>query len=146
MSDSIQKTLTVTNGAYSIGDVVGGLITFDPIASEGRCLLVPSVKISGVAALAYNLWFLSADLATPALDNAAFAWAAADVAKYLGHVQILATHYLADQSAGFNSATVPSVGVIVPRTLSKIYAYLVATATTTPGTTTLKLTVDFVDM
>ena len=31
MADSITKTLTVTNDVYTIGDVVGGLITFDVI-------------------------------------------------------------------------------------------------------------------
>jgi hypothetical protein len=143
---SIRNTLTVTNGAYTIGDVVGGLITFSgAVRQNGAYALISSVKLSGVAAIAYNLFFLNADLATPAADNAAFAWAAADTAKYLGHVQIAATDYLADQTAGFNSATVRNVCLTVKAaaTTQSIYAYLVATAVTSPGTTTIYLTVDF---
>ena len=144
--NSIQNTLTVTNGAYTIGDVVGGLITFTGAVREnGGTALVQSVKLSGVAAIAYNLFFLNANIATPAADNAAFAWAAADTAKYLGHTAIAAADYLPDQSAGFNSVSVRNIGLMVKAAAStqSIYGYLVATAVTSPGTTTIYLTVDF---
>lgn len=144
--NSIQKTLTVTNGAYTAVDVVGGLITFsNAVREKGGYALIPSVKLSGVVAIPYNLVFLNADLATPAADNAAFAWAAADGAKFLGTVAIAAADYVADSAAAFNSATVRNICLTVKAaaTTQDIYAYLVATAVTSPGTTTIYLTVDF---
>jgi hypothetical protein len=84
MSESIKVTLTVTNGVYSIGDVVGGLITFSdavrplvitpgpPFAEDRkRRVVVNSIKLAGVVAIPYELWFFNADIATPAADNAA---------------------------------------------------------------------------
>ena len=145
MSESIKVTLTVTNGAYSISDVVGGLITFgNAVRVSGGKSVINSVKLAGVSALAYELWLLNADIATPAEDNAAFTIVVADEPKVLGIIPIAATDYYAAQSA-FNVANPRQVGLQVqaaPGTTT-IYAYLKATATTTPGTTTLYLTVDF---
>ena len=142
---SIQQTLTVTNGAYTIADVVGGLITFPyAVGENGGAAMVRTVKLAGVVAIAYNLWFLNANIATPALDNAAFTIVVADEPKYLGHVQIAAGNWVAAQSA-FNVATVADVGLMVQAAAAtqSIYAYLVATAVTSPATTTMYLTVDF---
>jgi len=142
---SIQLTLTVTNGTYSIGDAVGGLLTF-PAATlnKGGHSMVTSVKLAGVSAIAYNLWFLTGNIATPAADNAAFTIVAADEELFTGHVAIPAANYVAAASA-FNVCTVPNAGLMVHTSSSRniLYGYLVATATTTPGTTTLYLTVDF---
>lgn len=140
---SVPVVLTVTNGAYTIGDVVGGLITFaNAVRVSGGKSIVNSVKLSGVNALAYNLFFFNADLATPAADNAAFTTVVADNPKFLGHVPIVAGDYKAAASA-FNYATVKNVGLQVQASATTIYAYLVAIAVTSPGTTRLDLTVDF---
>jgi hypothetical protein len=142
---SVKTTLTVTNGAYTIADVVGGLITLPyAVRENGGAAYVRSIKLGGVVAIAYNLWFLNANIATPAADNAAFTIVAADENKYLGHVPIAAADYVAAQSA-FNVATVRNVNLMVQAAAAtkSIYAYLVATAVTSPGTTTLYLTVDF---
>ena len=95
-------------------------------------------------AVPYNLWFLSGDIATPADDNEAFTIVEADELLYLGHVSIAATDYVAAESA-FNVATIRNVclSVRAGAATQNIYAYLVATAVTSPGTTTLYLTVDF---
>ena len=142
---SVKTTLTVTNGAYTIADVVGGLITLPyAVRENGGAAYVRSIKLGGVVAIAYNLWFLNANIATPAADNAAFTIVAADENKYLGHVPIAAADYVAAQSA-FNVATVRNVNLMVQAAAAtkSIYAYLVATAVTRPGTTTRNRTVDF---
>jgi hypothetical protein len=145
MGKSVQVTLTVTNGAYSIGDVVGGLITLTHgSAMVGKTMVINSVKLAGVVAIPYELWLLSADLATPRADNAVFGIVVADEPKILGVIPITSADYYAAQTA-FNVACVRQVGLQVQsasETLN-IYAYLKATATTSPGTTTLYLTVDF---
>jgi hypothetical protein len=145
MSESIKVTLTVTNGAYSIADVVGGLITLpNMVGNYGRSAVINSIKLAGVVAIPYELWFFNADIATPAADNAAMALATADKAKFLGAVPILATDYLTAQSA-HNFATIRQIGLQLQAAAGSqtIYAYLKATAVTSPGTTTLVLTVDF---
>lgn len=138
---NIPVALTVTSGVYTIGDVVGGLITLAGATrvSGGRSK-VTSVTLNGVAALAYNLVFLNADIATPAADNAPFTLVAGDMTKVLGHVPIVAGDYKAAASA-FNMGCVKNVGLQVSATATTLYAYLIATATTTPGTTSLRLSV-----
>lgn len=145
MSKSVQVQLTVTNGAYSIGDVVGGLITLpDAVWIEGGHSVINSVKLAGVVAIPYELWFFNANIATPAVDNAAFALAAADQEKFLGELDIASTDYRSAQNS-FNNATVRQVGLQIQAAEGTkiIYAYLKATAVTSPGTTELILTVDF---
>jgi hypothetical protein len=140
---SIPVTLTVTNGAYTIGDVVGGLITLpNMVSAVGKHAIVRSITLAGVVAIAYELWFLSADIATPAADNATFTLVAADEALMRGNVPILAADYMAAANA-FNVATVRNVGLVVQAgaAATSIYAYLKATAITSPGTTTLYLRV-----
>jgi hypothetical protein len=136
----IRIPLTVTNGAYSIGDAVGGLITIPgAVSAAGKRGYIYNVVLSGVAALAYHLWFLSADLAAGTVaDNAAFAPAAADIAGCKGVIAIATTDYAAPQSS-FNVATVQKL-LAYSCAATTLYAYLVADATTTPGTTALTLT------
>jgi hypothetical protein len=144
---SIPVTLTVTNGAYSIGDVVGGLITLPNIVSaNGKRSIIYTITLAGVVAIPYELWFFNADIATPRTDNAVFGLAAADGAKFLGAVPILASDYLAAQTA-FNNATLSKVGLTIQGVTTSIYAYLKATEVTSPGTTTLYLNVagEFID-
>jgi hypothetical protein len=144
---SIPVTLTVTNGAYSIADVVGGLITFAGASSAaGKRSVIHTITLAGVAALAYELWFFASDITTTALDNAAFTLVAADVAQCKGVIPIATTDYYAPQSS-FNVATLRGVAFEYSCTATTLYAYLKATATTTPGTTTLTLTIkgEFID-
>ena len=138
---SIPVTLTVTNGAYTIGDVVGGLISFaNAVSAAGKKALIETITLAGVAALDYELWFFASDIATPALDNAVFTLVAADVAMCKGVIPIAASDYKAPASA-FNVATLRNVGFYFTCTATTLYAYLKAIATTTPGTTTLTLTI-----
>lgn len=144
---NIPVTLTVTNGAYSIGDVVGGLITFPSAASgAGKRSKIHTITLGGVAALEYNLWLFSADLVTPLADNAAFAIVAADVPKVEAIVPIVAADYKPAQSA-FNVATKFPVGLEIFTVATSLYAYMYAIAVTSPGTTVLTLTIrgEFLD-
>ena len=145
--DSIKVTLTVTNGAYTIGDSVGGLLTFSNAVREvGGVALVHSLKLGGVVAIPYNLWFLNANLATNAPDLDPFTFVVADQPKVLGVVPIVATDYIVAGPSAFYTATVRNIGLQIQAAAATqdIYAYLVATAVTAPGTTVLDLTVDFI--
>lgn len=140
---SIPVTLTVTNGVYTINDVVGGLITLPGMVSgNGRHALINSIELSGVVAIAYELWFISGQITTPAVDNATFTLVAADELLIRGIVPIAAADYFAAASA-FNSACLRGVGLEVQAgaATTSLYAYLKATAVTSPGTVTLFLRV-----
>lgn len=141
---SIPVTLTVTNGVYTIGDVVGGLITLpNMVSANGKRAIIYSVTLGGVVAIPYALWLLSADIATPAADNATFTLVAADEALVRGIVPIYSSDYFAAASA-FNVASVRNVGLQVQAgaATTSLYAYLEATATTSPGTTQLFLRIE----
>jgi hypothetical protein len=143
--NSILATLTVNNGLYDVGDTAGGLITFaNAVDENGGAAKVRSVKLAGVAAIAYDLWFMNADLVTPRTNNQTFNIVVADEPKYLGHVQIAAGNLVKAASA-FYVATVADVGLMVQAAAAtqSIYAYMICTAVTAPGTTVLYLTVDF---
>lgn len=140
---SIPTTLSVTNGAYSIGDVVGGFITLaNAVSSNGKSSIINTITLGGVSAIPYELWILNANIATPIIDNDPFNIVAADEDKILGIVPISAIDYSSAQSS-FNFATIRGVGLQVKAGASttSIYAYLKATATTSPGTSTLYLKV-----
>lgn len=142
---SVQVTLTVTNGAYTVGDVVGGLITFaGAVRANGKKSIINSIKLAGVNAIPYELWFIDADLATPVSDNGVFSLVSGDLSKILAIVPISAADYFAPQNS-FNVASIGGVGkqVKAGSLTSTIYAYMKATAVTSPGTTTLILTIDF---
>lgn len=141
---SIPVTLTVTNGAYTIGDVVGGLITLpNMVSANGKHAIINTITLAGVVAIAYNLFFQSADIIAGTIaDGAPYAPAAADGANYRGHVPVATPDYAAPASA-FNDSTGRGVGLEVQAgaATTTVYAYLVATAVTSPGTTTLYLRV-----
>lgn len=134
------QTLTVTNGVYVIGDVVGGLLTITTATSKnaGHGIL-NTVKLCGVSAIAYELWLFTADVADTAIaDQDPLTLAAADGLLSLGTVPISTADYNAGANA-FNNATVRGVGLEYHSgaATTSIYGYLKATATTTPGTTTI---------
>jgi hypothetical protein len=138
---SIPVTLTVTNGVYTIGDVVGGLITFaNAVSAAGKRSIIHTIVLSGVAALDYELWFFDSNITTPAADNAVFALVAADVAMCKGVIPIGSWDYKAPASA-FNVATLRGLAFEYSCAVTTLYAYLKAVTVTSPGTTTLTLTI-----
>lgn len=143
--NAITATLTVTNGAYTAGDAVGGLITFTNAAdANGKSLMFEAVELAGcTSAIPLELWLLNADLATPVADNAAFATAAADDAKVLGVIYLEALDYKNPASGAYVATKTCYLPVKCAAGTRNIYAYLKHTTTTSPGTTTLKLTANF---
>ena len=140
---SIPVTLTVTNGAYTDKDVVGGLITLPGMFSAvNRRSRIDSVVLGGVVPIVYHLWLLTADIATPAADNAAFTLVAADLTLCKGVVDLWSNVWRKAASA-FYTVTVDGVGldVVAGAATTSGYAYLVTDAVTNPGTTELELTV-----
>lgn len=139
---SIPASLTVTNGAYTAGDVVGGLITFANAARiNGGASIINSVKISSAVAINYELWLLNADLATPIADNGAWNMVVGDTTKCLGQIQLIS--WLA-AGANFSICTSPGLGLQVQAAAgtTSIYGYLVTRVTTSPGSTRIDITLD----
>lgn len=68
-----QTTLTVTAGAYSAGDVVGGVVKFDIPSAAGGCLLNQiAIFDDDNQGAAMDVYLMSAE-PTAIADNAAFA-------------------------------------------------------------------------
>ncbi|MGE3875944.1 MAG: hypothetical protein AB7F74_23565, partial [Parvibaculaceae bacterium] len=78
---------TVTNGAYSGGDIMGGLLLFEDVAREvDEPFFLHQINIALKAAVtpAFTLHFFGADpSATTKDDNAAYSLNAADVFKHV---------------------------------------------------------------
>ncbi len=97
----VAVTPTVTNGAYSAGDIIGGLMTFANVARAiDEAFLITGVAVAIKAAVMPNpltLILFSADpTATTKTDNAAYSLNAADTFKVIKSIpfQTLgAAHY-----------------------------------------------------
>jgi len=137
-----KQTLTVTSGVYTIGDVVGGLITFANVCrGAGRRSQINSLTLTCTVGIAYELWLFQADIATPAADNAVFTLVAADIAMCQGSIPILSTAFTVAASA-FAIASVNNIGLIFTCVATTLYGYLKATAVTSPATTVMTITLD----
>lgn len=83
---------TVTAGAYSAGDIVGGLLTFDNVAQQpGQPVVITGAQVALKAAVvpALTLILFSADPTnTTKTDNAAYSLNAADTFKVLAAIPI----------------------------------------------------------
>lgn len=90
MITTIQQTVTV--GAYSSGNAVGGKITLAsllPAGSEYNCAITDVVLIDKAAnVVPYDLIFFDSDLAGTVTDKTAYAIHASDVPKCLGHFSL----------------------------------------------------------
>jgi len=108
---TIAQQPTVTAGAYSANDAVGGLLTFANACEKGRRSgIVQSVVIIDEAkqSVALELHLYNRTF-TPTADNAAVDPTDADLANYVGSVKIATGDYtdFADNSA----ATVATSGL-----------------------------------
>lgn len=87
----VSLTPTVTSGAYSAGDIVGGLLTFPVSASPSDPVIVSGVQVTIKAAVtpALTLVLFNADpSATTKTDNAAYSLNAADAFKVIKAIPI----------------------------------------------------------
>lgn len=82
----IKVVPTVTNGAYSAGDIMGALLTFDTGMAKNKLILLNKVVITIKAAVtpALTLHLFDADpTSTTKTDNAAYSLNAADAFKLI---------------------------------------------------------------
>lgn len=92
MIHNIQQTVTASS-AYSAGNAVGGKFALQDIgaglAPAYSCAITDVVLIDKAAqAVAYDIYFFESDLAGTVTDKTAFAVAAADLLKSLGHLEL----------------------------------------------------------
>jgi hypothetical protein len=132
------QTLTITAGAYSANDVVGGLITIPCGPGTLRKAKIVDADSEG-AALDLYLFYATPDL--EAADNEAFAATVADLTLLEERIRFEAANYVTVASADdycmgtLNSTT--SLGVECrPTDGVYMYAYLVCTGTPTYTATT----------
>ena len=136
------QTLTVTNGVYSIADVVGGLITFANVSrGAGRRSQIEQVTLTCTVGIAYELWLFASDIATPALDNAAFALVQADISMCKGVIAIPSANFQVAQTAFAIATVYPTLPLVFSCVATSLFAYLKATATTTPATTVMVISI-----
>lgn len=100
---NIRITPTISTGAYTAGDNVGGKMSLTPVAMEPRTGTIMSVTVADLAkqsAAIDILLFDSDPSATTFTDNAALDVADADLLKAIGVIRVAANDYvgLADNS------------------------------------------------
>ncbi len=128
---TISATPTVTAGAYSAGDAVGGVMTFaNAVRYNGRSAVLNSVTITdkSKAAAELELWLFSATI-TEAGDNAPFTISDAELATCVGVVPIVAANYFA--AADNEVACVRSVGLEFKCAATTLYGQLKCLGTPT---------------
>lgn len=131
----VSTTPTITAGAYSANDVVGGLLTFQlqppPLAGTTPCngfLRIVSVVDDDNEKAACKLHLFRAQPSAIA-DNAAFAPSLADLQKRIGVVTIAAADYVTINSNA--QALETGLEMEFEATGGNLYAYLVCDATPT---------------
>ena len=139
---------TVTAGAYSANDVVGGLLTFtDAVRATGGHGQIHSITFTdlGVTANVLNLWLFDTAPATIA-DNGAFDPSDAELLTLVGVVQIAAADYLI---ATDNQAAMKlNVGLVFNCAATTLYGYLECVGTPTYASTAdikLRIQVEYLD-
>lgn len=138
-SEIVAVTPTITAGAYSTGDAVGGLLTFtDILEGLGKSGLIHTVSIVDKAAQLAQLELVLFDQSfTAAADNAAFDPSDADLANCIGVVPIYATDYFNFTDNAI--AVVRNVGLVVDLQQSStdhnLYGQLVVRGTPTYAST-----------
>jgi len=139
---------TVTAGAYSANDVVGGLLTFaNAVRATGGHGMVHTLILTDLAvnAVDLNIWFYDTLPATIA-DNAAFDIPDAELPTLLGAIAIRSGNYLI--ATDNQTAMVLNTGFAYNCTATTLYAYIECVATPTYDSTadlTLTLQVEYLD-
>lgn len=124
----ISQTPTITAGAYSAGDAVGGKLTFTGCTDTGLIHNLTLIDLSEQA-VELNLVLFNADF-TATADNAAFDVTSGEEADIIGVINIATTDY--EDIGGLKVATVK--GLSLPFELTetdstkrgRIYGQLVA--------------------
>lgn len=129
MIQTQEKTPTVTNGAYSSGDAVGGKLTFSGVARSGRVKNVQVVDKAGNAS-PYELHLFRVDF-TAMSDNGAWNPSDADALNEIAVVQV------GTAFSGSSNSISDSGAVDVPyhADTGDLYGQLVVRDTPTLGST-----------
>ena len=123
----VNVTPTITAGAYSANDVVGGLITLlVPSLGGGSTLRRVVVIDDDNEKAALNIYVFTAQPSAIA-DNAAFAPTVADLQKLIAVIPVAAADYTTVNSNAY--AIVPDLGIDVALNGGYVYAYVVCTGT-----------------
>jgi hypothetical protein len=142
----IRLNPTITAGAYSANDVVGGEITLTgAMRTSGGSGILQSLTVHDADSESAALEFYFFDSAPGAAiaDNGAFSWNATDEDKYLGMVSVLTGDYITRGGDVF--ATIRNIGLPVVATGSAdLFLYIVLTgAPTFTATSDLTFTFGF---
>lgn len=134
----IAQTPTISAGAYSALDAVGGKLTFAnaaPVANGKGVINSVTIIDDDKESAALELWLFSQDFTNTA-DNAAFDPSDADLENCIGVIEISTAHYKTANDNGV--ATVPYVGIEFQCTNggTSIYGQLKCTATPSYTATT----------
>lgn len=133
---------TITAGAYSAGDVVGGLLTFDVSGAPEGSLLTRALLVDDDNEKPELTLYLFNASPTSFADNAAFAPVVADLKKLITKVTFATTDYVTVNSNAY--ALKEDLNDLIPANTGSIYGYLVCTATPTyTATTDIWLALDF---
>ncbi len=139
---TIAVTPTVTAGAYSTGQVIGGVLTVAAILRENtRTGYLTSVRITTKVANTVQIdafIFNANPTSSTTTDNGAFSLHDSDRAKLKGVVRVDSWVAAGTPSVGYKEARVPLTGAAA----DDIYVVLVIRGAHTPGSTS-DLTVEF---
>ncbi len=135
---TIRPSITVTAGAYSAGDVVGGRLTLtNAMRVTSGTGVLQDILMTCADGEAPELWVLlfNATTASSIADNAAFAWGAGDHAKLVGFVHIAPEDWIT--IGGDTVCPKENLGIVVEaNATTNIYVYLVTVGTPTFAATT----------
>lgn len=138
---TVSQTPTITAGAYSAEDAVGGLLTFAAaVRTTGKHGKLNTVVLKDKAFVknVLELWLFDSD-PTVAADNAAFTFTDGNIAKCVGIVPIAAANYYI--AADNQIAIVQLTNFQFNCAATSLYGQLKCTGTPTyAGTTDLTVT------
>jgi hypothetical protein len=125
---ALDLTITPSVTTYTANDVIGGLLEFDNVPSAAGGLIIENLSIADEDNEGAEVVLHIFDQAPTAIaDNAAFAPAFADLEKRVGKISIASADYETINSL----KVVEKLGIHMATGSTKIYGYLVCTAT--PG-------------
>lgn len=125
----ITKTLTISRNAYTAGDVVGGLLTFDLSGAPEGSLITRALLVDDDNEKAELTLYLFNAAPTTIADADAFAPAVADLKKLITKIVFAVADYVTVNSNAY--ALKEDLNDLIPANTGYVYGYLVCTATPT---------------
>ena len=134
-------TPTVTAGAYSSGQAIGGLQTISPFRLNGGSIILNNESLwsQGGATTAITLYIfkIKPSSSTTCTDNSSFVLAAADVASLITEAPPVLTPAVTGAGTTRTSASVQSpISITNGEQSQNLYICPVVGGTVTPGSTT----------